>query len=59
MSKQPILDKVFEADVCFINKESDGTFTIIDGCDHYYSLNLNKVELLQLAAELIELANKE
>ena len=55
-----ILDRLEEAsvvsfDVC---RWDHSKFEAMEMCDYHYRIKLTKAELLQLADELIELANK-
>lgn len=48
------------ADCCVFNidKNDDGTFTVTEGCDGCYCVDLSKEQLIKLGEELIALANK-
>lgn len=48
-----------EANAVFnIYKHKEG-YLITEGCDHYFRVHLTKEELIKLAQELIDFANKE
>jgi hypothetical protein len=53
-----ILDAVGDCCVFHIDKNDDGTFTMTEGCDGYYRVELSKDQLIQLGNELIAFANQ-
>jgi ribosomal protein L5 len=53
--KETILDKLGYEQIFNISKEENDIFKIREGCDNYFSVNLTKEEVLQLAQELIDL----
>lgn len=53
-----MLKRLAEDSVFSIEKTDDG-FRIWEECDHYYDFPCTKEDLLQLAQEIIDLANGE
>lgn len=53
-----MLERLKEDSVFSIEKTDDG-FNICEECDHYYDFPCTKEDLLQLAQEIIDLANGE
>jgi len=53
-----MLKRLSEDSVFSIEKTDDG-FKIWEECDHYYDFPCTKEDLLQLAQEIIDLANGE
>ena len=54
---ETMLEVMQESKVFEIEKRDDDYFIIWEGCDHFFSQDLTKDELLALAQELIDLAN--
>lgn len=56
MIERPLIDKLYKENILVINKQSDGTFLLTEGCNEHYSVKLTKDELSQLGTELIAMA---
>lgn len=55
---ETLLDALKHAKVFEVYKTNDGRFEFVDGCDGWYSVFLNRDQVLSLAKELFLLAYK-
>jgi hypothetical protein len=53
---ETLLDALKHARVFEVYKNDDGRFIFVDGCDNWYSVYLNRDQVLSLAKELFLLA---
>lgn len=54
---ETVLDALHDFRVVSVRGNKDGTFTVCEECDDYYSITLTKEQLIALADELRSLAN--